>query len=688
MSRRALAATAALALVASSCGKVPIFDVGAGFLLADAAWFAGEETLFVFYEVEAEQGIGEPSIIEITYVTDKEEVDWTVLSELETVHTHLPVDCGVNALCGSTSIHVPDEPREVAVRLRYHRDGELSLDADTVFNIVDEGAPYSNRSFIVYGVFDERNQRLQWRGRHQFPTLRNEQAEDYGLRRQFSVEDQRYGTTPLTTNLNPYGYGSDCPEDFTAANMETVETDERAVFNTADLPLDASASAMVCASTTVTDATGTFTASALAQKNPEVSPAYELLRSPVKDATPVRFFLEPCDRVISANHEAMQRQRLLMDERSYCIDEWEADNFVETLTADLTDAIEAERANGNDMVLVIGLHQDELGVSEAVEEALEQIVPEERHRSSPRLAGAFVFDSQARGIEISSLSSSTLWCPAELPTSFDTGSINASVLTCAILADNPELELGPLSFSSLPILTSRDHYLRFIDEYSESQAGRVQSLSFRTPEFSTTSAHTDVGPFGVVSFLDEEIFSADARDAFSYCVQDEMQYFVFRTPLMQTDIFLDLIEDKCEFLGLPEEICSSLQLGVLPIELLSEWHTLFGEGTYELGILWDFPFLLRMEYEAVSAGSASLFGLTVPFGFADSTEAYYGSQMWTEEAFSLEEVLTQCRRFCDHPTFDSAGVYHVTDLFRTTYASSCYQPDYPVLGDSGFPLDP
>ena len=26
--------------------------------------------------------------------------------------------------------------------------------------------------------------------------------------------------------------------------------------------------------------------------------------------------------------------------------------------------------------------------------------------------------------------------------------------------------------------------------------------------------------------------------------------------------------------------------------------------------------------------------------------------------------------------------------FRTTYAQACYLPDYPALGDSGFPSDP
>ena len=63
-------ATASLALPLGSCAKVPLYDVAAAFSRADAAWFAEEETLFVFYEVEANQGIGEPSVIEVTWLTD------------------------------------------------------------------------------------------------------------------------------------------------------------------------------------------------------------------------------------------------------------------------------------------------------------------------------------------------------------------------------------------------------------------------------------------------------------------------------------------------------------------------------------------------------------------------------------------------------------------------------------------
>lgn len=673
----------------SSCGKVPIYDVQAGFELADAAWFAEEETLFLFYEVSAEQGLGEPSVIELSYTTDDGRLDWTPVSELPAVHPHVAVDCGTKTLCGSTSLHVPLEPRDVAIRLRYHRDGELALDADTDFNVVGPGPAHKNRSFIVYGVFDEDNQRVQWRGRHQLPTLRNHDAQNLGLRRDFLIHDQRYGTAEITSSENPYGYGRGCPSIFSSAGLDDVATDERAVFDVDDLPSAASDDATVCADATVTDGTGSFTTTAFARKNPQVRDAFPALRSPIRDATPIRFFLEPCDRSISSQHEAMQRQRLFMGSLpSTCVDDWQDEGFVDELVVSLTAAVEAERPAGNDMVLVIGLHQDEAGLSEVVEEALAQIVPEERDRSSPRLAGAFVFDSDIHRLSLPELEPVTLWCPAALPDEDATQLPDASTLTCAIAPDNPDLELGPFSFGSLPVLPSREQYLDFIDTYSEAQAGTVQSLSFRTPEFATTSQHVEIGDYGVVTFLNDEIISADADDAFSYCVGDESYLFVFRSQIMQSDAFAALIAQDCAAGSIPEELCTAAELGLLPIEWLGEWHGYFGEGTYELGIFWDFPFLLRMEYEIFAAGSVSAFGLSVPFGFAESGESYLGTAMWTTDEFPLEDTLTQCTRFCDHPTFDSAGVYHISDDFRSTYTSSCYLPDYPSPGDSGFPLDP
>ncbi len=192
----------------------------------------------------------------------------------------------------------------------------------------------------------------------------------------------------------------------------------------------------------------------------------------------------------------------------------------------------------------------------------------------------------------------------------------------------------------------------------------------------------------MVTFPNEEQISAGADDAFSYCESEGPQFVVFRSDLMKSEAFTRIFAQGCRVLGLPEEICATADSGLVPIEFLSSWHNVFGESSYELGIFWEFPFLMQMEYELAQAGSISAFGLSVPFGLANPTESYYGTQIWNQSEFSLEENLTQCLRFCDHPTFGPAGVYHVTDAFRTTYERTCYLPVYPQLGDSGFPGDP
>lgn len=676
-----------VALAVTSCTKVPIFDIEAGFSRADAAWFAEEDTLFFFYELDAEQGIGDETVIEITYATNDGQLPWTDIATLPSVHRHVPVDCGPTALCGSTSVHVPLEPRRVGIRMRYHRDGELALDADTSFNVVGPGPAHSHRSMVVYGVFDESNRRIQWRGRHQFPTLRNEEATELGLRRAFRVDDPGHGVVTLGERNNPYGYGVDCPEYFTPTHMGSVETDKRAVFHPQFLPVSGSTSTASCALATVNDATGTFTTAAYAQKNPEVRPAFPVLRSPIESARRVPFFLGPCDRTINGAHEEMQRQRLLIgDLRTTCIDDWADDGFAERLANKLTDAVEAARPAGDDMVLVIGLHRDEGGVVDVVEEALSIVVPEERHRSSPRLAGAFVFDSYAGVPGREELLPVVLWCPSVVPGGGDV--VSAASLTCAIAPDNEDIVLGPLSFGVLPILPSRERYLDFVDTYSEAQAGKMLSAEFLVPRFPTTADHIDFGDFGVITFLNGERITADPLDAFSYCAGDSQTPVVFRSAFMQTDAFQDLVDQLCEDEQIPGPLCEPEELEVLTLDLLPQWHGALGETDYELGLFWDFPFLLRARFEAVTAGAVSAFGLSVPFGVAGNGQAYLGSQQWLSEEVYLDELLTQCTRFCAHPTFDSAGVYQVRDRFWPTYESTCYLPDYPGVGDGGFPRDP
>ena len=534
------------------------------------------------------------------------------------------------------------------------------------------GPAHTNRSLLVYGVFDESNQHVEWRVRHQFPSLRNEEARELGLRRSLAVSDPRHGEVPVRLGGNPYGYAfaAACPPALSPLGWAPRETSLPAVFEASALPLAASTSPLVCAEATVTDGKGTFRTAAVARKNPEVRPAFPVLRSPIRQNTAVGFLLRPCARVISDAHQALQVQRLLIaGEPEICVDDVRDPMLAQRLAGQFRARLDDKRALGRDMVLALALHHDDTtgALAEAVEQALQQVLPFERDRGSPRVSGAFVFDSVGYLIQRPELRSLVLWCPAR-----EADPPEASAQRgCPLLPEIPELKLGPFSVSNLPILPSRAQYLTFVDKYSERQVGRMRELLFLAPERTPTSANVPVGDFGTATFFNNEVLTPAPGDAFSYCASGDplASAVVFRAP------------------GLPAVLPEGLP-DVLPISALPEVHAIVPQPSYSLGLLWDFPFLARLTYESPIAGSASAFSLTVPFGVSLDQKEYYGTELWQQGEFSLRNTLLQCTRFCDHPTFDSAGVYHVTAGFDTSYREQCYRPRNPVPDPEGFPRDP
>jgi hypothetical protein len=657
-----------LLVTVASCDKVPIVDIGAGFALADAAWFEEEQTLFFFYRVEAEQGLGPDSQVEVTWRTDDAQLPWTPLAALVPVHTHLPVDCGKTGVCGSFSLAVDSPPRQVGVRLRYHREGQMTLDARVTRNIIGRGPAHSHRSLVVYGVMDQSNTRVQWRARHQFPTLRNEQVQALGLRRRFIVTRPAHGTVGAQQPHNPYGYGFSpaCPGGMGPLGWADLETDERAVFDPNELPLAASTSTGVCAQAFVTDATGLFETTAVARKNPQVAPAFPVLRSPIRQSDPLQFVLRPCNRTISEPHFLMQQQRLLMSGvEEICIDHFSQAGFAGQLATTFRARADARRLLGQDMVLVIALHHDDAtrGVQDVLEQALEPLLTVERDKSTPRVTGAFVFDSVGYTVTRPGVRALALWCPSNVrPDDLDLEP-STSAQACPLMPDFPDLVLGPFKFSNLPILPTRRQYLTFIAKYSEGQAGRMRALSFRAPERTAFSDNVPVGDFGQITFFNNEVLTAEPSDTFSYCAPFDpwAAPVAFRTELV------------------PEPA---------PLEVLPQMHQVFPQSSYALGLFWEFPFLLRLDYEVVVAGAVSAYSLSVPFGISNPAQAYWGSQSWMTGEFALHEMLLKCTAFCDHPTFDSGGVYNVAQLFDEVYLNQCYRPRYPVPGDGGFPSDP
>jgi len=670
-----------LAMV-GACGKVPIVDINASFSLADATWFENEQTLFLFYTVSAEQGLSDNSLIEVTWRTDEQELPWTPVVSLTPIHTHLPVICGPNTLCGSMSLHVEKVPRQVGLRLRYHRDGEPNLVAPTVFNIVGAGPAYSQRSLVVYGVFDEKNDVVQWRSRNQFPTLRNQQVTDLGLRRWMKVEGPQYGDVAAPIGFNPYGYAATelCPPGLTPLPWAPLETENRAITSEGKMPLAASAVLGVCAATFVKDAKGIFQAAAMARKNPEVRPAFPSLRSPVKDNVKVGFVLKPCNRELSPVHLSMQVQRMLLEGfPEICIDDFKDPNFVAVLATRIRLAVEAARTQGKDMVVTLAVHHDdtkrELGAQ--IEKALEAVLPGERDRTSPHVSGAFVFDSFKYSIQSQTMRSLVLWCPSSLDLADLDKIPDTSTRDCPLVPDFPDIILGPFKFSNLPILPSRLQYLTFIEKYSVASAGRVIDLNFVAPERTPISQNVLVGDFGVATFFNNESFSAEPSHAFSYCQGIDDPAVVFRSPIFPMPLLLSS---------------------------LPEFHDLAPSDLYQVGLFWQFPYLTKMKYEFVVAGALKVASFKVPFGPSVVDRKLFGGTQWDDQPlpdggiatdggtagqFDLSTRLIQCTRFCDHPTFHQ-GTYNVLQPFRGSFRAQCFVPIYPPNppAGGGFPLDP
>jgi hypothetical protein len=663
-------------LVACACAcepKVPLVDIGAAFVTADATWFADEQTLFVFYDVEAQQGLSDASVIDLAFRTDDVPQDFAALSSFPQVHPHVNVSCGLHHLCGSASVRIERQPREVQLRLRYHKDGPLAVEAPLAFHVVDGGPPHTNRSAIVYGVFDESNEAVQWRLRHQFPALRNEDAERLGLRRAFQIVGASFGSLaqPLEESApgNPYGYGfaAACPSTFTSLDWTEAGTSNRAFFDPHTLPLTASTSAGVCAAATVTDGRGTFTTTALARKNPETAPAFPALRTPIRVSTQLRVMFQTCDDVVSERHQAMQMQRLFLQASDIvCVDDFAAPGFVERLTRSLQERIDLERARGDDMVLLVGLNRRDGtdAVAARIEEALGDVVDGENDKSSPRLAGAFVYDSAPYVPSLASVQRQVLWCPSAGPAlGDDLEEIDPTASrSCAVQLD-PERQLGPVRIASLPILPTRRQYERFVDRFSEGLAGSMTSLTFRAPLRTPLSENVPLDGFGEATFFNNEAITADADDSFSFCGSDDAFNVVFR-------------------IAAPE-------VGpVAPLALLPDVHAATAAPRYALGLAWDFPFLLQLEYESFLGGAATVAGFTIPFGLASPSETALGSAVWLRDDVDLRSVLLRCERFCTHPTFDSAGVYNVLVPFDPAFRNQCYAPLFPTRADGGFPRDP
>jgi hypothetical protein len=654
----------------AGCSKVPLIRMYPQVQFAQGAWFKSESTLFLFYEVSGQDGFNARSRVEYRYWSDEGDSGWIPTLQNTNVHKHEAVDCGTYALCGSISQKVSKTPSQVKLRLRYHPEGETDFVFEPSVSLIQSDLPYAGLSYLVYGVFNSLNTRVQWRGRHNFPNIRNLEAEKYGLRRYFKVEKETYGNlaSDLVRGENHYGFGllPSCSGTFSPWGVDGVESHgPRGVMSLATWVPTGAADGASCAIATTTSAVGNHVHSALAQKNPEVAPAYGTLRTPIKETDQVKVVLSPCQSSPSKKHFKMQVQRILAQETiDICLDD---ERLEARLDAFFQQKLQ-ERTPEKDKVFSVVFHREDSDQNsvDALVNSLKRNFQPEQSKSTPRSVGVFVYDSGALVRVPNELTSMVLWCPAK---AFDDKEIpNNSQRACPVLPVS-SASLGSLSFGNLDILPGRKEYEDFIKKYGETNSGKMTKFQTLAPQ---NTAQTKVIPFrfqdelplGVASFFDQEVVSVEENQYFSYCPSS-----TFQISLLYKNALTNQIP--------------------VPLEALSTAHLLSPQPLYDLGIYWDYPFLLSIKFDSPLALDIGGSSAIVPFGIPNSNRRNYGVN-WLQEGFEVGDKLKLCKRFCTHPPFDSAGVYNVQTQWHNSYVRSCYQPKFPegFPGEKSNPYDP
>jgi hypothetical protein len=681
--------------------RVPLVLVNAGFELADAVWFEEEHTLFVFWRFGSDQGLGPTSRVEIGIETATGVRPAQPVASYTPVHRHIEVDCGVQGRCGSVSILLDEEPLAVPIQLRWHEDGELVLGQDAALTIVRAGVPWLQRSAVVYGVFDGDNARIQWRLRHQFPNLGNHDVQALGLRRAFVVRDPVIGDLDDDARAgfvdNPWGYAllSACPQDAVPHPEGPLATDARAIFGTVAVDDTLVTRQVACASAEVTDARGTFTATALARRNPDVVPAFPFLRTPVQDARPLPLVLVTCNNVVSDPHLEMQRQRLLLDAGRECVDDLDDPGREGALAARLSRRIEEARSAGDDLVLMVVLNREDAdeAVAAALDRVLHTVLQDERARTSPRAVGAVIYDSAVFFTQFPDAQPYLLWCPG-LPVDdlSDVVAVANQLFHCAVSfdvslpVDLPE-PLDRITVATLPLLASRRQFLNFVALHGADAVGETRAITLLAPRRGADARDVTLGAFDelrpppldptdpvrpddpsglfaptdVATFFDDEVLTVLPDEALSVCAGEASAHVVTQATLAEV----------------PQP------LGDLP-----DRHATDPQPRYLLGLRWDGAFYIRFDYAFVIATATEVVGLTLPFAPSFPGQVSFREELWTAATFDLRDELTKCRRFCDHPTFDSVGIYQVRAPFSPTFHNGCYRPRFPTPADGGFPDDP
>ncbi len=677
-------------LTLMGCHKVPLHENRGTFEVLAAHYFESEKTQYIFYSVtglKAEQArTSWPSLFEIKAndiqsAALKVQADgYASIDFTQSVHKHRLVTCGENRLCGSMSFKAEHAPRNFDVRFKYHEKSSMKIEAAIGNSVHKADSSSSSQSAIVYGVFNDDNGRLQVRVHNNFGYPNDEDLPNFGMERSFEVSKVALENFSMDDE-NSVKKSSGNALLFPA---EICERDSRARL--AQLPAASSVAVArisgkegwwphrldpnenqnsACFKTRMLDRNGKALSEswAMARRNPVLQRESLIISSPMKEARKIPLVISYCldqpDSLNLTSQAFLDYQLFILGAPKsapgtaidVCFAVGQEERFGRDLDRVLNEKIAAarrSRSDDKDFLLTVAINHRLSPVivrfHQMIATALDRKIHEERILVSPRLVGAFVYDSDSleeRGLSGAMAgNSSTIWCPRVLEGE-KTGQ-DPSTANCASFKGG-KIDLGPINFlipmGTFPTLSA---YVDYSQKYGDKGLSRNPQLTARALKTNVNTVPGDAG--ATYTFFDGERVEIEAGQSLRFCTDRDSE-----------GLLSSVVARTVDSTGARKVLTSAQLTG----------ETLGGarDTTVDLGLSWEYPFVGGITFEIPIEGS--VFEI-IPIQTSTGGAQAIGDMKWTRPSWNIGRVLQKCAKYCDHPFFDEAGIYQAGTTWRTS----------------------
>lgn len=663
----------------TACDKLPLHENRAQFDTATSHWFANERIQYVFFSVgglrpaqskltwpmgfEISTGSG-PAISALTAVGKD---GFSKLDLSKAVHRHRLVECGDGRVCGSFSFRTDKPVRNLKLRFRYNTASDMNelTEIPTAEHPTGQGS--DSQSALVYGVFNPDNTRMQVRVHDNFGSPTNIEARAYGMDRKFLIEKLQSADLNLQDEINT-SRESGTPLLFPAKVCADVISrggggGSSFTFNGKQgwaptrFPSDEAASD-TCFSVTMMDHQNTPLAVNLAmgRKNPELTAQPLVIHPPLNRTFDIPVVFSYCQNHSGSNEllapEFLRYQYYILGiDRSIGVDACfatnEEDRFEKDVDRILSEKLrEARRTLANrmaaggppqDFFFRVIIHYNQMSSSEFQKRIGQRIIAKiqsERLLISPRLAGAFVYDSRAT--QELSMDQSVIWCPRLAPPGGQTGDADAN----CVPRDGGNVLFGPLNFE-IPMgpFPTVDSFLKNFRERGD--RGEANDPSFSVSSVLTDANSVTANARGVsYSFLDGERISLAPGEKLKFCADRDTEQMLPQLGFLRPND------------GAVLNVESAGQLLTSDVDAPS----------LRVGIAWTSPFIGIFSFRLPLKGK--IFSI-IPLSTSFNNEQRLGDPRWSKRTWNVGPLMQKCVRHCHHPYFDEAGVYQATENWRT-----------------------